>query len=148
MEQFLQQIASGLANGAIYACVALALVMIYVSTDHINFAQGEMAMFSTYLSWQLMDWGMSFWVAFIIAVALSFVNSRLIPDVLDQGWIGHKLTDLGLNFQFTEISFGIFGFILVIMMVLRPEGLLPERRRQMELTEGIGDTESVFEARA
>ena len=46
MEQFLQQIASGLANGAIYACVALALVMIYVSTDHINFAQGELAMFS------------------------------------------------------------------------------------------------------
>ena len=61
MEQFLQQVASGLANGAIYACVALALVMIYVSTDHINFAQGEMAMFSTYLSWQLMTWGMSFW---------------------------------------------------------------------------------------
>ena len=65
MEQFLQQIASGLANGAIYACVALALVMIYVSTDHINFAQGEMAMFSTYISWQLMSWGVSFWVAFM-----------------------------------------------------------------------------------
>src|SRR6267154_1600282 len=73
MEQFLQQIASGLGNGATYACVALALVMIYVSTDHINFAQGEMAMFSTYISWQLMSWGMSFWVAFIVAVA--FCNS-------------------------------------------------------------------------
>ena len=57
MEQFLQQLASGLANGAIYACVALALVMIYVSTDHLNFAQGEMAMFSTYISWQLMSVG-------------------------------------------------------------------------------------------
>ena len=73
MEQFLQQIASGLANGAIYACVALALVMIYVSTDHINFAQGEMAMFSTYLSWQLMSWGADFWVAFVVAVVFSFV---------------------------------------------------------------------------
>jgi branched-chain amino acid transport system permease protein len=73
MEQFLQQLASGLANGAIYACVALALVMIYVSTDHINFAQGEMAMFSTYLSWQLMTWGLSFWLAFVVAVALSFL---------------------------------------------------------------------------
>ena len=50
MEQFLEQFASGIANGAIYACVALALVMIYVSTDHLNFAQGEMAMFSTYIS--------------------------------------------------------------------------------------------------
>jgi branched-chain amino acid transport system permease protein len=82
MEQFLQQIASGLANGAIYACVALALVMIYVSTDHINFAQGEMAMFSTYLSWQLMTWGMSFWVAFVIAVALSFVLGVAIERIV------------------------------------------------------------------
>jgi len=82
MEQFLQQIASGLANGAIYACVALALVMIYVSTDHINFAQGEMAMFSTYLSWQLMTWGMSFWAAFIIAVALSFAMGVAIERIV------------------------------------------------------------------
>src|SRR5215475_9443096 len=82
MEQFLQQIASGLANGAIYACVALALVMIYVSTDHINFAQGEMAMFSTYLSWQLMSWGASFWVAFVAAVALSFVLGVVIERVI------------------------------------------------------------------
>jgi len=82
MEQFLQQIASGLANGAIYACVALALVMIYVSTDHINFAQGEMAMFSTYLSWQLMTWGLSFWGAFVIAVALSFVMGVAIERLI------------------------------------------------------------------
>ena len=82
MEQFLQQIASGLANGAIYACVALALVMIYVSTDHINFAQGELAMFSTYISWQLMTWGMSFWVAFVCAVAISFVLGVTIERVI------------------------------------------------------------------
>ena len=78
MEQFIQQLASGLANGAIYACVALALVMIYVSTDHINFAQGEMAMFSTYISWQLMSWGLSFWVAFVCAVVASFVLGVVI----------------------------------------------------------------------
>ncbi len=82
MEQFLQQIASGLANGAIYACVALALVMIYVSTDHINFAQGEMAMFSTYLSWQLMTWGLPFWGAFIVAVALSFILGVFIERTI------------------------------------------------------------------
>jgi len=82
MEQLLQQFASGLANGAIYACVALALVMIYVSTDHINFAQGEMAMFSTYLSWQLMTWGLSFWAAFIVAVALSFVMGVVIERLI------------------------------------------------------------------
>src|SRR5207237_1349666 len=82
MEQFIQQLASGLANGAIYACVALALVMIYVSTDHINFAQGEMAMFSTYISWQLMSWGLSFWVAFVCAVVASFVLGVVIERVI------------------------------------------------------------------
>src|SRR5260370_2984656 len=82
MEQFLQQIASGLANGAIYACVALALVMIYVSTDHINFAQGELAMFSTYISWQLMSWGAEFWVAFVAAVVFSFVMGVVIERVI------------------------------------------------------------------
>ena len=82
MEQFLQQLASGLANGAIYACVALALVMIYVSTDHLNFAQGEMAMFSTYIAWQLMAWGLDFWVAFILTVIISFVLGVLIERVI------------------------------------------------------------------
>ena len=90
----------------------------------------------------------SIWGVVIGAIALSFVNIYLIPDVLDQGIVGDTLKDIGLNFTFTEVSFGVFGFILVIMMVLRPEGILPERRRQMELTEGIGETESVFEARA
>jgi branched-chain amino acid transport system permease protein len=89
----------------------------------------------------------SIWGVVIGAVALAFVNNRLIPDVLDQGFVGDALKDIGLDFSFTEISFGVFGFILVIMMVLRPEGILPERRRQMELTEGVGETESVFEAR-
>ncbi len=82
MEQFLQQLASGLANGAIYACVALALVMIYVSTDHLNFAQGEMAMFSTYISWQLMSWGASFWIAFIATVLISFALGVLIERTI------------------------------------------------------------------
>jgi branched-chain amino acid transport system permease protein len=82
MEQFLEQLASGLANGAIYACVALALVMIYVSTDHLNFAQGEMAMFSTYISWQLMAWGLSFWVAFLLTIAISFVLGVLIERII------------------------------------------------------------------
>ena len=88
----------------------------------------------------------SIWGVVIGAVALAFVNNRLIPDVLDQGAINDLNTDLGLEFTFNEIAFGIFGFVLVLMMVLRPEGLLPERRRQIELTEGTGD-ESVFEAR-
>jgi branched-chain amino acid transport system permease protein len=73
MEQLIQQVAAGLANGAIYASLALALVMIFVSTDHINFAQGEMAMFSAYLCWQLLQWGINFWIALPLVMVLSFL---------------------------------------------------------------------------
>ena len=78
--------------------------------------------------------------------ALSFVNTRLIPDVLDARAVQDFLSSLGLDFTVSQVSFGIFGFILVLMMVLRPEGLLPERRRKLELTEGVGADETVFEA--
>ncbi|MGH9182557.1 MAG: branched-chain amino acid ABC transporter permease [Acidimicrobiales bacterium] len=66
------------------------------------------------------------------AVALAFVNNRLIPDVLNP-----LPRQLGLDLDLTQLSFGIFGFLLVIMMVLRPEGLLPERRRRLEM-KGVG----------
>ena len=82
MEQFLQQVAAGLANGAIYACLALALVMIFVSTDHINFAQGEMAMFSTYVTWTLIQAGTGFWLALAISVVASFVVGLLIERTI------------------------------------------------------------------
>ena len=87
----------------------------------------------------------SVWGVVIGAVLLSFVNTRVIPDVLD-GEVRPVLADIGLDFTFSQVSFGVFGFILVLMMVLRPEGLLPERRRQIELTEGT--EESIYEARA
>jgi branched-chain amino acid transport system permease protein len=51
MELFTNQVLAGIATGAIYACMALAVVMIYQAIDHLNFAQGEMAMFSTFISW-------------------------------------------------------------------------------------------------
>ena len=82
MELLLQQVMAGLANGAIYACMALAVVMIFQAIDHLNFAQGEMAMFSTFIAWQLISWGMPYWVAFMAAVALSFVAGVLIDRVL------------------------------------------------------------------
>ena len=84
------------------------------------------------------------------AVVLTFINFNFIPDVFND-----YPSKIGLDFDLTELSFGIFGFLLVIMMVLRPEGLIPERRRKMELKEGIGvgDTElgtgeTMFEAKA
>ncbi len=73
MDLFLHQILSGLATGGIYASVALALVMIYQATHLVNFAQGEMAMFATYLAWALLQAGVPYWGAFAITVAAAFV---------------------------------------------------------------------------
>src|SRR5215467_13881490 len=82
MDLFLHQVLAGLATGGIYACLALAIVMIYQAIDHLNFAQGEMAMFSTFIAWQLMQWGMTYWVAFCATIAVSFVAGVTIERVL------------------------------------------------------------------
>src|SRR6478735_5143415 len=78
MEALLHQILSGLANGGIYASIALALVMIYQATHLINFAQGELAMCSTYLAWAMINAGLPYWVAFFATVAISFGAGVLI----------------------------------------------------------------------
>ena len=94
----------------------------------------------------------SIWGVVIGAVVLSFVNYWLIPDVLDGEGVRGILTDLGLTFTFSEVTFGVFGFVLVLMMVLRPEGILPERRHQIEMAEARGDLEEpgafVYESRS
>ncbi len=73
MEAFLLQVLAGLATGGIYASVALALVMIYQSTHHINFAQGEMAMFSTFIAWMFIQAGVPYWIAFFLTVVAAFI---------------------------------------------------------------------------
>lgn len=82
MELFLHQVLAGLATGAIYACMALAIVMIYQAIDSLNFAQGEMAMFSTFIAWQLIHWGMPYWAAFFATIAISFVAGVVIERVV------------------------------------------------------------------
>jgi branched-chain amino acid transport system permease protein len=82
VEFFIQQLVAGLTSGAIYACVALGLVMIFVSTDHINFAQGEMAMFATYLAWAMIDAGVPYWLAFILTIFIAFAGGLFIQRVI------------------------------------------------------------------
>src|SRR5436305_1145687 len=82
MELFTNQVLAGIATGAIYACMALAVVMIYQAIDHLNFAQGEMAMFSTFISWQLMQWGLPYWWAFLLTLAFSFAGGIVIERLL------------------------------------------------------------------
>ncbi|MBA3347605.1 MAG: branched-chain amino acid ABC transporter permease [Actinobacteria bacterium] len=83
MAQFFQQVVSGLASGAIYAALALALVLIHRATGVINFAQGEMAMFTTYISSALMvSHGFSYWPAFFATLAIAFVGGVALQRVV------------------------------------------------------------------
>ena len=82
MDAFFNQVFAGLATGGIYASLALALVMIYQATHLVNFAQGEIAMFSTYLAWTLIEAGMPYWPAFFLTVAGAFVLGVLIERII------------------------------------------------------------------
>ncbi len=74
----------------------------------------------------------SIWGAVVGGLVLGYINNYLIPSVLN-----NLPAKFGLHFQLTQVEFGIFGFLLVIMMILRPQGLIPERRRRLELTARI-----------
>lgn len=82
MDLFLHQTLAGLATGGIYALMALAIVMIYRATGHLNFAQGEMATISTFLAWQFLQWGAPYWIAFATAVALSFAGGMATERIV------------------------------------------------------------------
>jgi branched-chain amino acid transport system permease protein len=80
--EFWQQVVDGLATGGIYASLALAIVLIYRSTRVVNFAQGEMATFSTFVAWQLIEWGVPYWGAFFLTLGLSFLGGVAIERTL------------------------------------------------------------------
>jgi len=82
VEILFQQIVSGLATGGIYGSLALALVMIYQATDVVNYAQGEMAMFSTYLAWTMLNAGLPYWLTFFATLAIAFVGGLVIERVI------------------------------------------------------------------
>ena len=82
MDLFLHQVFAGLSTGGIYALMALAIVMIYQAIDHLNFAQGEMAMFSTFISWQLLQFGLPYWPTFLLTIVISFVGGVVIERVV------------------------------------------------------------------
>ncbi|MGV8840539.1 MAG: branched-chain amino acid ABC transporter permease [Bauldia sp.] len=78
----LQQVLTGLATGAVYSLLALALVVIHQTTHHLNLAQGEMATLSTLTAWQLLSWGVPYWVAFAVTLALSFAGGAAIQRLI------------------------------------------------------------------
>ncbi len=82
MSLFLTQLMNGIGNGAVYASLALALVLIFRTTGILNFAQGEMALYSTYLVWYFTERGLAVWLAILVAMAISFVGGMAIERVV------------------------------------------------------------------
>ncbi|MHB8656418.1 MAG: branched-chain amino acid ABC transporter permease [Solirubrobacteraceae bacterium] len=115
--------------------VFLATFVPDVSSDQFRFS------FSIFILSMIIVGGLgSIWGVLLGALLLSYINQYLIPDVLNG-----IPSDLGLNFNLTDIGLGIYGFLLVLVMILRPQGLIPERRRKLELAEGIGVGETEME---
>ena len=115
MDALVHQIVSGLASGCIYGSVALALVMIYQATHHLNFAQGEMATFSTFLAWALIQGGWSYWSAFFATVAASFVGGVLVQRILlrpveNAPVLTNVIVFIGLAVMFNSVGGWIFDY--------------------------------------
>ena len=115
MNEFLHQLASGLALGGVYAIMALALVMIYQATQLVNFAQGEMAMFSTYLAWRLMDIGLPYWRAFAATVLISFAGGVVIERLVVRPFarapvLASVIVFIGLALIFNALAGWLYGY--------------------------------------
>jgi branched-chain amino acid transport system permease protein len=116
MDILVQQVVSGLATGGIYASLALALVMIYQATDVVNFAQGEMAMFSTYLAWSMLQAGLPYWLTFCATVAVAFVGGLLVERIVIRPVEGQPIltiviVTLGLLVIFNSMAGWIYSYI-------------------------------------
>jgi branched-chain amino acid transport system permease protein len=115
MEAFLHQVCSGLANGAVYASLALALVMIYRVTHFVNFAQGELALVSTYCAFTLLNAGVSYWVAFAATVAASFVFGVVVERVVIRpaargNALSVVIVYIGLMVALNSLAGWVFGY--------------------------------------
>jgi branched-chain amino acid transport system permease protein len=117
MDTFIAQVLSGLVTGGIYASVALALVMIYQATHLVNFAQGELAMLSTYLAWSLIQAGMPYWPAFFLTIVISFAVGMLIERVIvrpveNSPVLAVVIVFIGLLVIFNSVAGWIFTYTI------------------------------------
>lgn len=117
MNAFLAQLLAGLATGGIYASLALALVMIYRSTHHVNFAQGEMAMFSTFIASLLVQAGWPYWAAFFATVAIAFsmgaaIEATLIRRLRDAPILAIVVVFVALLVILHSLAGWLFGYAI------------------------------------
>lgn len=115
MERFVQLVIDGVAIGSIYAALALALVLIFRSTGIVNFAQGEMAMFSTFIAWGLVEGGFPLGLALLAALVVSFVGGMLVERVIirpveGQDQLTILIVTLGLFILVNSAAGWIWGF--------------------------------------
>jgi branched-chain amino acid transport system permease protein len=113
MEEFIQQVVTGISIGSIYAIVALAIVLIYRSTAVVNFAQGEMAMFTTFLSWSLLL-RMDFWPALILTSLVAFalggaLEMIVMRPVEKASHLNSVVVTLGLLAIFNSVALWRYG---------------------------------------
>jgi branched-chain amino acid transport system permease protein len=121
---------SAYAIGAMFGGMSGAFLGSYYT--EVNAGQFQFG-FSIFILAMVIIGGLgSIWGAVVGGLLLGYINNYLIPDVLND-----LPSKLGLNFSLTTVEYGIFGFLLVLVMVLRPQGLIPERRRRMEMTAEI-----------
>jgi branched-chain amino acid transport system permease protein len=116
MQEFLQLVVSGVASGAIFASLALALVLIYNAMGLVNFAQGEMAMFATFLAYALIERGMSYWIAVPLTLVIAFVGGvaiqRLVIRPVERAPIlTLVIVTLGLATLFNGLAGFLFGYV-------------------------------------
>ena len=115
MSLFISQVLNGIGNGAVYASIALALVLIFRTTGLLNFAQGEMALFSTYVSWKLSTTGLPIGVVIPLSMAIAFVMGAAIERVLirpvekARSPLNVVIVTLGLFLALNSITQLVFG---------------------------------------
>jgi branched-chain amino acid transport system permease protein len=126
------------ATGAAFGGLSGAFLGAYLNSVNANSFQFG---FSIFILAMIILGGLgSIWGVVLGAILLSFINSYFIPDVFNS-----VPSKIGLDFDLTQLNFGIFGFLILLVMVLRPEGLIPERRRKLELTEGVGAGDAIMD---
>jgi branched-chain amino acid transport system permease protein len=128
VQRFLQVVVDGIADGSVYAALALALVLIFRSTGVVNFAQGEMAMFATYVAWALADAGVPLGLALAGALAFAFLAGMLVERVLIRPVEGANplslvIVTLGLFILVNAAAGWIWGFDLRSFPRLFPGGV-------------------------
>lgn len=115
MDQLLHQLFSGIAMGFVYGGIGLAFVMVYRSTHHLNFAQGEMATFSAFVALWLLDAGLPYWLAFIATLGLSFIVGAglewlLMRRIASAQALGSVMVTVGLLMLFNSMTGFLFGY--------------------------------------